>query len=52
MDIKNDTAKQLVVIIDDPIDPKNLPNKPDRKEPVTDKKINNKYIIKKQESNL
>ena len=42
--IKNDQNKQLVVIIDVPKDPKYLPNKPDRQEPVIDRNISNKYM--------
>jgi hypothetical protein len=33
------------VYIDVPKDPKYLPNKPDRQEPVVDKNTSNKYIL-------
>jgi hypothetical protein len=36
--------KQLVVTKAEPKDPKYLPNNPARQEPITDKKINSKYI--------
>ena len=43
-EIKNEINKQLVVIIAEPQDPKNLPNNPAKQEPIIGKKTNIKYI--------
>ena len=41
---KKDKNKQLVVTTHDPKDPRCLPNKPSKHEPIIDKNISNKYI--------
>jgi len=47
MDIKNETNKQLVVKMAEPLDPKCLPKNPAKHEPMMVNKINTKYILNK-----
>ena len=42
--MKKDKKRQVVVIITEPFDPKYLPNRPDKQNPVNDKNITDKYI--------
>lgn len=49
---KKDKNKQLVVKIAEPQDPKCLPNKPAKHEPIIDKNTNNKYIFSENDEEI